>query len=223
MLRLSPSDRMAQRTWLGSLLNRQGRYSDALFFAQAWLNLGGNADSPPRGGTLFREPSYDLLSPESEDRFEYSIGALIYSAALAAFKLKGDCPLSQQYLRIAAKANSHVLVKVLARISKPSEWLSSYHCFSLVVDSLSSASLNMNGRQHNGPEDAHDYLWLTQDLWMEDDVWHWVNDNADVKRLVTRNCSREGCQAKETKAAEFQRCGACRLVRLYLQSQLLLT
>jgi hypothetical protein len=65
----------------------------------------------------------------------------------------------------------------------------------------------------NGPEEAHDYLWAAQDLWMAPDVWDWVNEDAAVADLVLKYCSRPDCAAQETKATQFKRCAACQQVR----------
>lgn len=65
----------------------------------------------------------------------------------------------------------------------------------------------------NGPEDAQDYLWLTQELWMESDIWNWADRDQETKASVQRLCSREGCQKVETRVAEFKRCAACKTVR----------
>lgn len=70
----------------------------------------------------------------------------------------------------------------------------------------------MDPRSFNGPEEAHDYLWLTQDLWMEDDVWNWVNGHPDAKATILKTCSRKECFVKETSVAQFKRCAACHLV-----------
>ncbi len=47
--------------------------------------------------------------------------------------------------------------------------------------------MNMNPRGWNGPEDAHDYLWMVQDLWMNDDVWNWANEHPEAKGATSRN------------------------------------
>jgi hypothetical protein len=113
---------MAQRHWLGSVLVRLGRYSDALFFAQIWLrpfshDRGG---IPIRGGTAFSEPSREQMLAEREQQLsKHGDGAFLYTAALASFKLWGDCPQSRQYLKTAANANPNVLLKVLGRVSRP--------------------------------------------------------------------------------------------------------
>ena len=70
----------------------------------------------------------------------------------------------------------------------------------------------MDPRQHNGPEDAQDYLWLAQDLWMEPSVWEWANNNQDVKDALLQTCNKEGCSNREIKVAEFKRCAACHKV-----------
>ena len=67
----------------------------------------------------------------------------------------------------------------------------------------------MSARSFNSPEDAHDYLWLSQDLWMEDDVWYWISENPDARKSVLLECGREGCDNEETTPTEFQRCSGC--------------
>ena len=70
----------------------------------------------------------------------------------------------------------------------------------------------MDPRSSNGPEEARDYLWLTQDLWMEDTVWSWANNNPDAKNTVLKTCSWRACHVREVRVAEFKRCAACHLV-----------
>lgn len=67
--------------------------------------------------------------------------------------------------------------------------------------------LNNLPRSQNGPEEAHDYLWLTQNLWMAEDVWNWAN--SQPKTTMLRDCFRNGCNKKETNVAEFKRCASC--------------
>lgn len=66
----------------------------------------------------------------------------------------------------------------------------------------------------NGPEEAQDYLWLTQDLWMEEDVWAWANNNFDAKDKVLKTCSLGTCSKREVRVAEYKRCSACHLVSI---------
>jgi hypothetical protein len=122
MLRLCPGDNLGQRTWLGSLLLRADRVSDALSFVQAWLSPAADkGEIIPHGGTDFRKPSSEPLSASSEERLsDFTQGSLVYTAAIASFKLFGSCPLSSQYLRIAAKLNPIILVKILAKLKPPS-------------------------------------------------------------------------------------------------------
>ncbi|OSC99218.1 hypothetical protein PYCCODRAFT_1470472 [Trametes coccinea BRFM310] len=197
MLRLCPGDNLGQRDWLGSILLQAGRPADALSFAQAWLDRSRHDPDiccPPRGGCTFEPPSQAPLSQEFiEQNKGRAPGSMLYTAALASFKLWGDCVLSRQYLRLAASVNPHVLLKVLAKVEKPK-------------------SLNNSPRAFNGSEMAHDYLWLTQDLWMAADVWEWANSDTEVKSYVLKKCSREGCNNRELRAAEFKRCAGCREV-----------
>ena len=55
----------------------------------------------------------------------------------------------------------------------------------------------------NGPEEAQDYLWLTQDLWMENEVWAWANNNPDAKDKVLKICSLGTCGKREARVAEY--------------------
>lgn len=124
MLRLCPGDNLGQRYWLGSLLLRVGRFSDALSFAQQWMSdsLSG-VHITAHGGTKFGKPhSTPLLASEEDKLAKYFKDALVYTAAYASFKLYGDCPQSQQYLRLAAKINPIILVKILAKIAAPSQY-----------------------------------------------------------------------------------------------------
>lgn len=122
MLRLCPGDNLGQRDWLGSLLLNSGRTSDALWFAQAWMTpAASRGDIIRHGGTDFGKPSPEPLPASEEERLSQYTGAnLVYTAAIASFKLFGDCAASRQYLRMAAKLNSIILVKILARRKRPS-------------------------------------------------------------------------------------------------------
>lgn len=191
-LRLCPGDNMGQRDWMGSVLMKAGRSQDALSFCQAWTEpeTMRTGTPPPLGGCKFDPPSQTPLSQERLGGFKYCESSLIYPAALAAFKLWGDCELARQYLKLAAELNPHVLRKILARAEQP-------------------AGLNHLPRTPNGPEQGHDYLWLTQDLWMVPDVWAWADGDV-AKEAVLKTCSRPGCGRRETTVAQFKCCGACK-------------
>ena len=75
-----------------------------------------------------------------------------------------------------------------------------------------SESVNKDPRHMNGPEDARDYLWYGQDLWMTDDVWNWANNYMPAKEAILKQCSRPGCNVREKDACEFKRCSDCHLV-----------
>ncbi|KAH7913337.1 hypothetical protein BJ138DRAFT_1171344 [Hygrophoropsis aurantiaca] len=195
MLRLCPGDNTAQRTWLGSMLLHAGRASDALSFAQNWLlPREERADIVPRGGAVFKAPCSDPLSAEQVEKLsKRSPGSIAYSAALAAYKLWGNSALACQYLRIATSCNPTVLTKILIKADKP-------------------RNLNNMPRGMNGPEEAQDYLWLTQDLWMESSVWNWANGDQPTKAILFKTCSRKGCNVIEGSVALFKRCAACKEV-----------
>ena len=121
MLRLCPGDNLGQRFSLGSVLIHCGRYADALSFAQQWLDneAGDGSEYPPRGGTVFKAPRRDLGEPKDANELRWTSSQILYTAALAAFKLLGDCPTSRFYLKMSVISNPHVLLKILARVQKP--------------------------------------------------------------------------------------------------------
>ncbi|KAG1776203.1 hypothetical protein EV702DRAFT_1180046 [Suillus placidus] len=165
MLRLCPGDNMAQRTWHGSMLLSAGRTVDALSFVKQWL-AHNRRQTPPRGGPYFKH-----LLQLPIIRAQTSI--ILHTAALACFRLWGDCPVDRQYLQLAARANPTILTKILAKIDKP-------------------RSLNNNPRGFNSPEEAQDYLWLTENLCS--------NVNCDtIEQLQAVYCTQE-CQKSDWKA-----------------------
>lgn len=115
MLRLCPGDNLGVRFALGALLTMAGRHSEALSYLQAWLD---DSRAAPSGKTPpFKTP----LSPERVEALsQYTKADFPYSAALAAFHLWGDCMLARQYLLIGARLNPQVLLKILAKIDRPS-------------------------------------------------------------------------------------------------------
>jgi len=121
MLRLCPGDNLGQRYSLGSVLIHCGRYADALSFAQQWLGneAGDGHEFPARGGTVFKIPCHDPGKPKDANELRWTSSQVLYTAALAAFKLFGDCPTSQSYLKMSAISNPHILLKILAQVQKP--------------------------------------------------------------------------------------------------------
>ncbi|KAJ7092307.1 hypothetical protein B0H15DRAFT_169521 [Mycena belliarum] len=203
MMRLCPADNMNQRSWLGSMLLRVGRHADALYFAQVWIDADEGDGTPPlRGGTAFQAPHRELCSEAREKALSdpyFSPAVLLHTAALAAFHLWGACPQAAQYLRLAARANPHILVKILGRRSAPDE-------------------MNMLPRGINGPEEAQDYRWLTQDLWTEARVWGWITSDPVINRELLKICSRPDCTAQETRPTQFKQCAACHQVTYCAQT-----
>ena len=122
MLRLCPNDNMGQRFLLGSILIRCGRHADALYFAQQWLSeeVRNTGKALTLGGCNFGPPQNELSeSISDESSLRWASCEMLYTAALASFKLFGDIPISRSYLEMAATSNPHVLLKILARVKKP--------------------------------------------------------------------------------------------------------
>jgi hypothetical protein len=123
MLRLCPGDNLSQRFWAGSVLLHADRASDALSFAQIWLDPLATERGmiPPRGGTAFLPPSSEVMPDERYQQLQkWCKGCLAYTGALASFKLWGNCPLARQYLRIGVAINPFILTKILSRAEPPS-------------------------------------------------------------------------------------------------------
>lgn len=220
MLRLCPGDNLGQREWMPVLLIKSGRLADALSFVQVWTDPA-RPDIPPRGGCLFKAPASAPFTPSQMEKLEKSFikATFLYDAAYCAYKLWGrTSTLATQYLVLAAKLNPIVLVKVLGKAERQSEyiWPCVLRMFRMVKLSKSVSlfleTLNPSARTLNSPEDASDYLWLAQDIWMAQDVWDWVNSTEQVTRLLLKKCSRAGCSNTESKVAEFKRCSACHQV-----------
>jgi len=194
MLRICPVDNLGQRDSLGTMLLKCNRPADALSFVQNWIapeHLGSGV-SPDRGGCVFKTPSKAPLSAVRVEALgKWCKADMAYTAALAAYKLWGDCELARQYLHIGAAKNPFVLIKILAKVDQPRE-------------------PNSLPRSMNGPEDAHDYLWLAQDLWMAPDVWAWADSDEKAKAFALRMCFRKECGKREDIVASFKRCGGCK-------------
>lgn len=228
MLRLCWGDNLYQRSWLPSLLLNVSKNAEALDFVKTWTSdaaLEGRI--PPAGSTRFAPPSSMPLSSEHVKRLSgwgsssYS-SAHMYSGALAAFKLYGDCELARQYLRLGIKANPHICVKILGWVKRPSTSRSRpFHPTPATPDqrymftfssteSLDSSMYRELGNSNR--EDARDYLFLMSDLWMELKVWDWVSGVDGVRGKVMRPCTREACDNVEREVQQFKRCAACREV-----------
>jgi hypothetical protein len=100
------------------MLLHTGRSSDALSFAQAWLANDGS--DIPKGGTIFKTPSERPLPEARAAKLKkWSEGNIAYTAALASFRLSGDCAQSRQYLAIAAATNPQVVTRIVGKVTKP--------------------------------------------------------------------------------------------------------
>lgn len=55
-------------------------------------------------------------------------------------------------------------------------------------------------------------MFVTQDVWIKDDVWEWANASHEAGSNVIKVCSNSACGAAETQAAQFKRCAACKKV-----------
>ncbi|RPD61881.1 hypothetical protein L226DRAFT_535256 [Lentinus tigrinus ALCF2SS1-7] len=191
-LRVSYDDEIGQRHMLGTLLLKAGRYEDALGLCRVWLDP--NWDRYPRVRIHWNKQTY-ILEPLNDKIVEYQrkgSGAAceLFNAALAAFRLKGDCELARQCLRLGAEICPLIMTRLLGRMKRPHKRY-------------------RRTRDMNRHEDAHDYCWLAQDIWMENDVWNWANGDSEVRKLILRKCAGH-CKVCETNPLQFKQCSGCR-------------
>jgi len=193
--RLRLGSGMGSPSWLTSLLLHVSRPADALHLVQIHTSRRHlNGTKPRRGGIDFKPPKSDPLTDNEVRRIKSAHPGLflLYNGALASFKLWGDCELARQYLGMAILANPWVLTKSIARVSVPNEFAKS---FARTGDGSDRAS-------------STDYLFFTQKLWMEPDVYAWI-DVPDVRTRLYRTCSNTACNRLETRVNEYRRCKGC--------------
>ncbi|KAJ6613951.1 hypothetical protein B0H10DRAFT_1951098 [Mycena sp. CBHHK59/15] len=163
--------------------------ADALYFTQQWLECD---ETPSGSGIDFAPPRRTaMMDMQYQNVAKWTDLQMIYSAALAAFTLNSDCELARQYLHIAVQFLT-VLIKVLGKFKERVD-----------VDTHPT-------REHNGAEDTRDHLWLVQDLWMQDNVWNWVDKDQVMKDRVLRECGNPTCKQKEERVGQWQKCAGCK-------------
>lgn len=109
---------------MGSILLQAGRPKDALHFSQRWLEKKTRYDgtTPKKAGCDFETKPSKAPLPQAEidDMTQWTPACHVYTAALAAFRLWGDCELARQYYKLGVKLNPNVMIKVLAKVGPPS-------------------------------------------------------------------------------------------------------
>ncbi|KAJ6551076.1 hypothetical protein B0H10DRAFT_1727820, partial [Mycena sp. CBHHK59/15] len=190
------SDNMGQHAWMGALLLHAWRPADVLYFMQQWLECD---EMPSGSGIDFAPPRRTAMTGAQHQKVtKWTDLQMIYSASLAAFTLNGDCELARQYLHITMQFLTVVKDRVLHECGNP--------CASKRKSALG-----------NGAEDTRDHLWLVQDLWMQDNVWNWVNKDQVVKDRVLRECGNPMCKQKEERVEQWQKCVGCKKVHCNCQ------
>jgi hypothetical protein len=180
---------MGQRAWMAALLLHAGRPADALYFTQRWLEAD---ETPPGSGFDFAPPRLaPLTTAQLKQVNKFPDLQMIHSAALAAFTVSGDSELERQYLHLAVKFPL-VLIKVLGRFKERSRLMRALTRYSLTKYTVDVDTHPMRG--HNG---TRDHLWLAQDLWTEDAVFKWIENDPVVMASVLRECGDPMCKKKE--------------------------
>lgn len=170
---------------------------EALNFCLSWLDTAHeDYDSTrycPKGGfgDLERYKKEDFI-PEKplQTAKVQNLGhaSLIFSAALAAWKVFGNCVLSKSWLREAHNANSHV-IPILVKPAE--EW---------------PRKTNTNPRGLGSEPEAKDYVYFAGGLW-EGEPRSWVVDVA--REVERRECARRECRKVESRKGEWKMCGGC--------------
>lgn len=197
-LRLCHEDRLGQRHLLTTLLLKARRHSEALRLCQYWLDPGYDMAHPSvRTRWSETRPSLEPLDDSIVEFQKTETGAVceLLNAALAAFRIIGDCELARQCLRVATEVNPLIMMKILTRFKRPSK-----SCFRICLSPLTPLHLGKpyyRTRDINQREDAHDYRWLAQDLWERRDVWEWAHNDEEVFRLIRRVCTHDDCDISE--------------------------
>lgn len=218
-LTLRQLDASCHRYILSPALLRAKRYADALSLSQDWFDPQYRAHRdyyhPPRGGCAFHPPSPEPMTQEHMEGYALPglpATILLLNAAYATFRLWGDTELARQYLRMGARANPRIFVKILAGREKPSASPSENSQVVSRVTNLLSDGPCSQPTGNDDADEAREYLWLSQDFWTEPDVWEWLKANQDVQDVVAKTCARHECGVREARPLDFKRCARCRTV-----------
>ncbi|KAI0650064.1 hypothetical protein C8Q79DRAFT_364734 [Trametes meyenii] len=193
-LRLSQADSIGQRSLFTTILLEAGRISDALSFCQVWLDPQYYGKKRPLGGCEFKPPRTDPLTAQEIEviKNERPNINLLLDGAYAAFRIWGDCELARQYLSLGTHRNPIIFSKILAKKGNPPG---------------PKAYANERPTQL---EEAHNYRWQAQQLWVAEDAWNWISTNHDVQAAVLKTCSRGPCDQQESVPLQFKRCKGCK-------------
>ena len=175
-----------------------GRPLEALNFCQSWLDTAhddyDNERYCPRGGFAqldrYAEADLDASKPLQIKVQNLGHASLIFTAALACYKLFGDCTLSTSWLREGNKANGHVVDLLLTPVA---DW---------------PTGPNQSPRGLGSEPEASDYVFFSRKLWEEEASLAWVKSVADA--VAKRECSARDCRKVEETRGAYKVCAGCR-------------
>jgi hypothetical protein len=116
--------------------------------------------------------------------------SLIFTSALACFRIFGQCVLSTSWLREGNKANTHVVDMLLAPVES---WPS---------------GPNQSPRGLGSEPEAMDYVFFSKSLWEQAEPREWVRSQAD--EVAKRECNARDCRKVEAQRGEYKVCSGCR-------------
>ncbi|KAA8895436.1 hypothetical protein FN846DRAFT_339213 [Sphaerosporella brunnea] len=171
---------------------------EALNFCLSWLDTAHeNYDSTrycPKGGfaQLDRYSKEDLDANQPLQIKVQNLGhaSLIFTSALACFRIFGPCTLSTSWMREGNKANGHVVDMLLAAVET---WPS---------------GPNQSPRGLGSEPEAMDYIFFGKKLWEGEEPREWVRSIAD--EVAKRECSARDCRKVEAHRGEYKVCSGCR-------------
>ncbi|CCX13093.1 hypothetical protein FPQ18DRAFT_392507 [Pyronema domesticum] len=198
ILQMNHGDNNGIRDRVPLFMLHLGRPLDALNFCLSWLDTThdkyDNSRYCPLGGFAderrYTKEDLDPSKPLQLKVQNLGHASLIFTSALACYKIYGPCTLSTSWLREGFMANSHVVNLLL---TDSSTWPS---------------GPNQNPRGLGSEPEAMDYIFFSRQLWQDEDSLKWVRDCA--AEVQKRECSARECRKVEAEKGEYKMCSGCR-------------
>ena len=119
-LELSRDDYIGQRHMLTTMLLKVGRYDAALVLCQLWLDPKYDRQTFKRLQYQQQLPSFDPLPARVVEYHRTIDSEDVCELFNAAFRIRGDCELARQCLRLGHELNPH-MTKILAQVERPGQ------------------------------------------------------------------------------------------------------
>jgi len=188
---LNPHDNGSMRQQLCTWLIFLRRYEDAIHFTWCWMTSKGEDYAREGWESIdfeaFEKPSLDIAFDSHPFESAYSVH-IIFSLALALFKLYGNCLTARTVLRLGHKINGFVIKRILKKKTP-------FNDFNYTVTDKSSRA------------SAEDYMYAAWDLWKTKKVQNWVQKVS--RKWRGRIC--DNCGKQEKDFGGHQLCAGCEM------------